>query len=291
MEIYQLRYFAYAAKYENITMAAQELNVSQPSISKAIQSLERELKTELLRKNGRSCVLTHDGYLLQERVVPLLEEIEQLPLEFRNRQKKKLIRLNVLTGGLLVPELIREFREENPDVFFQVLDRREATKWDVCIRSTLPQYVFSNAVKLMEEPLCLAFHKDSWLRNVEKVRLSDIRNEKFVMLRSGGSIRTISDAIFEKEGIIPDIAFECDTVNILRRMVQEGLGIAIWPRYSWRDHLRSETDFENVCYRPIDNNEFKRSLYLILQKDLKMTEELTEFCKYTEKYFNNIKEE
>ena len=45
MEIYQLRYFAYAAKYENITMAAQELNVSQPSISKAIQSLERELKT------------------------------------------------------------------------------------------------------------------------------------------------------------------------------------------------------------------------------------------------------
>ena len=79
MEIYQLRYFAYAAKYENITMAAQELNVSQPSISKAIQSLERELKTELLRKNGRSCVLTHDGYLLQERVVPLLEEIEQLP--------------------------------------------------------------------------------------------------------------------------------------------------------------------------------------------------------------------
>ena len=50
MEIYQLRYFAYAAKYENITMAAQELNVSQPSISKAIQSLERELKTELLRK-------------------------------------------------------------------------------------------------------------------------------------------------------------------------------------------------------------------------------------------------
>ena len=124
MEIYQLRYFAYAAKYENITMAAQELNVSQPSISKAIQSLERELKTELLRKNGRSCVLTHDGYLLQERVVPLLEEIERLPLEFRNRQKKKMIRLNVLTAGQLVPELIREFREENPDVFSSIRSQR-----------------------------------------------------------------------------------------------------------------------------------------------------------------------
>ena len=79
MEIYQLRYFAYAAKYENITMAAQELHVSQPSISKAIQALERELNTELLRKNGRSCVLTHDGYLLQEKISPVLEELERIP--------------------------------------------------------------------------------------------------------------------------------------------------------------------------------------------------------------------
>ena len=89
MEIYQLRYFAYAAKYENITMAAQELHVSQPSISKAIQALERELNTELLRKNGRSCVLTHDGYLLQEKISPVLEELERIPLEFRNSEKKK----------------------------------------------------------------------------------------------------------------------------------------------------------------------------------------------------------
>ena len=45
-------------------------------------------------------------------------------------------------------------------------------------------------------------------------------------LEVGGKHRTISDAIFEKEWFIPDIAFECDTVHILKRMVQEGLGIA-----------------------------------------------------------------
>ena len=111
------------------------------------------------------------------------------------------------------------------------------------------------------------------------------------MLRSGGSIRTISDAIFEKEGFIPDIAFECDTVHILKRMVQEGLGIAIWPKYSWRNHLLNETELTDVCFRELDNNEFRRSLYLIVQKDLKMTEELEKFCKYTEKYFSTIKEE
>ena len=68
----------------------QELHVSQPSISKAIQALERELNTELLRKNGRSCVLTHDGYLLAGKdKLQCLEELERIPLEFRNRQKKR----------------------------------------------------------------------------------------------------------------------------------------------------------------------------------------------------------
>ena len=271
-------------------MAAQELHVSQPSISKAIQALERELNTELLRKNGRSCVLTRDGYLLQEKISPLLEELERIPLEFRNSEKKKIIRINVLTGDQLLPELIRKFREKNPDVFFKIMDRREVTNWDVCIRSTLPQFVFNNAVKLMEEPLYLAFHKSSRLKELKKITFSDIRNERFVMLRSGGSIRTISDAIFEKEGFIPDIAFECDTVHILKRMVQEGLGIAIWPKYSWRNHLLNENELADVCFREIDNSEFRRSLYLIIQKDLKMTEELEKFCKYTEEYFGLVRD-
>ena len=47
MELYQLKYFLYASKYENISKAAQELRVAQPSISKAIRSLERELQVDL----------------------------------------------------------------------------------------------------------------------------------------------------------------------------------------------------------------------------------------------------
>ena len=56
MELYQLKYFAKAARYENISMAAQELHVSQPSISKAIKALEGELQVELMRKEGKHSV-------------------------------------------------------------------------------------------------------------------------------------------------------------------------------------------------------------------------------------------
>lgn len=54
MELYQLKYFLYAAKYENISKAAQALRVSQPSISRAVVALEKELQVELFERQGET---------------------------------------------------------------------------------------------------------------------------------------------------------------------------------------------------------------------------------------------
>ena len=110
MELYQLKYFAKAARYENISMAAQELHVSQPSISKAIKALEGELQVELMRKEGKHSILTHEGRLLQARIAPIIEELDALPGEIKNRESRKIIRLNALSAALLLPELIWEFQ-------------------------------------------------------------------------------------------------------------------------------------------------------------------------------------
>lgn len=288
MELYQLRYFARAAKYENISMAAQELHVTQPSISKAISALEKELQTELMRKSGKYCVLTHEGRLLQARLIPLLMEFDELPQVIQGDGRKKVIRLNALSGEILVPRLIRLFREEHPDVFFNVLDRREGISWDLCIRSTLPQVFFNSAQKLMDEQLFLAFRRDSWLREKESISLEDIRKENFIMLKEGGSLRMISDQNFKKVGFIPKIAFECDNIYVLKQMVWQGLGITIWPQFSWGQENLSDQSSE-ICFRPLDIPGFSRALYLISQRDTKMTPELKAFSDFTISYFETIK--
>lgn len=287
MELYQLKYFVYAAKYENISMAAQELHVTQPSISKAIRALEKELQIVLMRKSGKYCVLTHEGRLFQARLTPLLNELYELPEEIRNGEMRTLTRLNALSADPLIPELIRLFREKNPDVFFKVMEKREGISWDLCIRSTLPQVFFNNARKLMDEKIFLAFHKDSWLREKEVVSLEDIRNENFIMLKEGGSLRMIAGQKFREYDFIPNIAFECDNVYILKRMIQEGLGITVWPQFSWREGLKAEL-YRDVCLRPLDIPNFYRSLYLIYQKDMKMTPALEAFSKFTVEYFGGI---
>ena len=53
MELYQLRQFAAVAKYENMTRAAESLNVAQPAVSKTIRNLESELGAELFERTGK----------------------------------------------------------------------------------------------------------------------------------------------------------------------------------------------------------------------------------------------
>lgn len=111
----------------------------------------------------------------------------------------------------------------------------------------------------------------------------------FIVLKKGGSIRAVSDKKFKERGFIPRISYECDNHYILKRMVEEGLGVAIWPEYSWRRKLEEEDDGSGICLKPLDIAEFTRSLYLIRQKDVKLTEKIEEFIEFTIDYFDMIK--
>ena len=61
MELTQLKYFLEAAKTENLSKAARDLHISQPSLSKAIQKLEEELGTPLFQRSGRHLRLNQNG--------------------------------------------------------------------------------------------------------------------------------------------------------------------------------------------------------------------------------------
>lgn len=122
----------------------------------------------------------------------------------------------------------------------------------------------------------------------KRITLSDLSNEDFIALKEGGSLREISDKRFQELGFIPQVAYECDNHYILKRMVEEGLGVAIWPEYSWRRQLEREEENPYVCLRPLDIPNFTRSLYLIRQKDIKMTREMEDFLKFTEGYFSAV---
>lgn len=86
MELRTLRYFLAVAREENMTEAANVLHVTQPTLSRQIADLERELGVELFERTNRSCVLTSDGMRLRQRAEEILSLVEQTESELGDQE-------------------------------------------------------------------------------------------------------------------------------------------------------------------------------------------------------------
>ena len=86
MELRTLRYFLAVAREENMTEAANVLHVTQPTLSRQIADLERELGVELFERTNRSCVLTGDGMRLRQRAEEILVLVDQTESEMGDQE-------------------------------------------------------------------------------------------------------------------------------------------------------------------------------------------------------------
>lgn len=260
MELYQLRYFLYVAQYENITKAAQELRVGQPAVSKAIKALEDEFQVQILERNGKRVSLTHEGRLLQTRLRPLIRGLDSIPTELQlSGERREMIKLNLLSCNLMIIDYIRAFKEREPSVVFAITEQREKTDWDLCIRSTAPEIGYTNGIHLFDERICLASKKGSWLDEREFAALNELGQETFIMLRQGAQTRNIAEAKFRAAGFVPNVGFECDTLYIALKLAEEGLGVTLWPEYTW-----GKSDKVKLTFFAED---MRRSIYLLQQPE------------------------
>ena len=124
MEIRTLRYFLAVAREENMSRAAEQLHVTQPTLSKALKSLEEELGKKLFTRHSFSIALTEEGVLLRDRAEDLVSMADKIEQEF--------LSLDDITGGDLyfgLAELwqirhlareIRKFKKVYPDIRYHI---------------------------------------------------------------------------------------------------------------------------------------------------------------------------
>ena len=112
MDISQLKYFEVCANLENITKAADKLNIVQPALSQSIRKLEVELGVNLFDRIGRSIRLNDNGRILLKYTGQILALMESAKGELQDHIKREtgLLRIQILCGSSLIPELLSSFR-------------------------------------------------------------------------------------------------------------------------------------------------------------------------------------
>lgn len=269
MTLQQLQYFITLSRVLHYTHAAEELHISQPTLSYSISELEKELDVKLFEKQNRKITLTESG----ERFLPYVEKSLALLDEGADVLKQIAGRapLNVRLGyfhsisSSLVPSLIDKVYKEpkNKDIRFQFT---EGTSYDIFtkLKSGELDLAFcthrddwADSITIMRQPLFLAVPIDHPLAKKTSVVLEDFAHEPLILLDKPSTIRTLLDRVFTRHGIIPNVVFEVRECNAALQYVALRFGVSLLPEVP-------AMKTERIVTLPIEDSaqEFIRTVYL-----------------------------
>jgi DNA-binding transcriptional LysR family regulator len=124
MELRVLNYFLAAAREENITKAAQSLHVTQPTLSRQIAQLEKELGVKLFIRSNHNIILTEDGMILKRRAQEILSLADLTRRDFLRKEGALTGEIAIGSGEFqttrFLSRLIASFREKHPLVRYEI---------------------------------------------------------------------------------------------------------------------------------------------------------------------------
>lgn len=271
MDLLQLRYFQAVARHEHISRAAEELRVAQPSVSRTIARLEKELGVALFDRVGRQVRLNGFGAAFRRRVDRALTELDCARRELADAAGLENGRVTVAAETLLtIAGLLARYRVEHPGVDVRLFQSDAATmvrqladhEVDLCFASQLLAGSNLTAVELWREDVLLAVPLSHPLAARERVTIDELADEPFVTCRTGYWPRGLLDRLFAATGLRPLIACESDEPGATGDLIGAGLGIGLVPAGSRRAAPRTP-----VSWLRVDDPGCERVLSLVWRTD------------------------
>ena len=287
--------FYTVAKNKNISLAAKELYISQPAISKAISKLENNLETTLFIRSSRGVTLTEEGGILFEQVRNAFTSINN-----GEEQLRKIARLGVshlsigvsitLCKYILLPYL-KEFIKENPHVTISITCHPSLeTIRDIENGITEIGLVGipSDTGALHYEPICeiqdTFVATDTYLKNLRirenGTRTSLLANANFMMLNKENISRKYVDNYLTSHQITMNNILEINTMDLLIELAKIDLGIACVIRNFVKDDIKNGTFKELTFKRTIP----KRRVGFVYREDMPMSDTMKKFMEFVERH-------
>jgi len=240
LELLGLRYFLEVAEAGSFSRASVKLGVTQPALSRQVQKLEAELRTELFYRHGRGVTPTAAGKRLGDAVRPLLRDLSEVKEEIIAERSRPsgTVALGVppSIGSTLAAPLARRFRDSFPEATLVVREAFSSTLLEWVESGRLDLAVLYDARRgrnlivaplLMEELFLIA--PGGGPRKAKPVGMSELEGLPLVLPGPENGLRRVVDLAAAKAGIGLRVVMELDSVAALKQLVESGAGCTILP--------------------------------------------------------------
>lgn len=285
MTLNQIYYFQTVARYENYRKAAEELYISQPSLSRSIASLESELGVLLFEKNGRGVNLTKGGKLFLEYADRIIDECEIA----KNKMKEMASDGGKIDIGYVfplashyIPHNVRDFlnKKENKNVtfnFFQnhtsaIAKKVRSGELDVGFGGYIDKEEFEFFPVLSEE-MVLITPKGHELESYKKVSIQELRNYPVIGYDRESWLGNYTKQLYRRLAFQPNIVVECPDEHSIVALVSEDFGVALVPAIE-------EINENRVNIHRFDDIELMHHTFMFWMRDRYQLPAVERFIKY-----------
>ncbi|MDD6038279.1 MAG: LysR family transcriptional regulator [bacterium] len=250
MELKQLDMFYSLAKELNFTRTAEKLGYTQANITIQIKALEEELKVPLFNRMGRQISLTDEGeklLLLASQVLELKDTISHIS---ENRVDVGRIRIGVCDSLCVtrLPKLIGSYKQlfPNIDITLNILKCSEfyplLAKNEIDLAFTIgylkkEEDICYTAERL--EPICVLASPSHHLCDKKNLRAKDFQGVPLILAEQAAYYRQNFEKDLIRENITPRIMVETESIQAIKKLTEQGLGVCILPRIAATDEIDS----------------------------------------------------
>ena len=245
-----LESFVEVARRGNVSRAAEALFLTQPAITARLKSLERDLGTKLFVRSSRGMKLSDAGRAFlpyAERTMTTVDEGRQLVTNLRQGNVGALvIAAAPAVSTYVLPEILRVFRSTHPNVRLGVKTGHTEEVLEMVLRAEahigIGRPIRHPEIELIpvldDEMLLVVTARHAFARR-GKVRMDELAAERLILFDRTSSYHELTSSLFRQAGVVPASTLELDNVEAAKKMVQQGLGVALLPRMALVSELKS----------------------------------------------------
>ncbi|MBE7051681.1 MAG: LysR family transcriptional regulator [Ruminococcaceae bacterium] len=284
MNLTQLKYFKAVGIYQSVSMAAEYLHISQPSLSSAIKDLEDEFGIQLFKRTHKGMILTNEGNELLERATKLLshaEAVERVMQDMGNRKKSLHLGIPPMIGSLVLSKILGDFAVANPDITLDITEGGRSELLNLADDGLIDMLILPhydsfdsrfNVLRIGQLETACCVSKKSPLSKLSTIQPSDLMHSPIVLFKNSFFQTELILNWFSKSNISPNIVIQSSQLSTIENLVASGNGAGF---------MFKELTKENQKIKAISlNNPLKLDVSLVWKKQSVVFSSMKRFYNY-----------
>lgn len=241
--IRQLEVFEAIARLKSFTRAAEELFLTQPTVSMQIKKLTDDIGLPLFEQVGKKIYLTEAGKELYQTCLGIFEHFSRFEMTVSNMKglKSGKLRLAVVTTAkYFAPRLLGMFCQQYPGIEVslnvtnreRVLERLAGNRDDLYIMGQVPESMDATTEVFLDNPLVVLASADHPLVNQKNISIDQLCGEFFIMREPGSGTRMATERFFAEHDKKLKVRMELGSNEAIKQAIVGRLGVAVLSRHT-----------------------------------------------------------